>query len=157
MSKDDSRYICTVSYWNRLQTLKIFSLERRRERYMIIHLYKILIGLVPNPDFQIREFERMNIKILPKYCKTARSTAKTLRHSSFFSHGPRLYNLLPGYLRLREFIVTPNNTHVVAFKKNLDRFLHRIPDQPTIIGYPRAATSNSILHQIMYIDVVNHQ
>ena len=151
------RYICTVSYWIRLRTLNIFSLERRRERYMIIHLYKIIIGLVPNPDFQIREFERTNIKILPKYCKSARPTVKTLRHSSFFSHGPRLYNLLPGYLRLREFIDAPKNTHVDDFKKNLDRFLRRIPDQPTIIGYPRAAISNSILHQIKYIDLVHYQ
>ena len=30
--------VCTTDYWERLKALKIFSLERRRERYMILFL-----------------------------------------------------------------------------------------------------------------------
>ena len=40
--------ICTVSYVDRLKCLKIYSLKRRRERFMIQYTYKIVIGLVPN-------------------------------------------------------------------------------------------------------------
>ena len=36
------------NYWERLEYLQILSLQRRRERYMIIHLWKIYQGLAPN-------------------------------------------------------------------------------------------------------------
>ena len=37
-----------LSYSKRLQTLKLYSLQRRRERYSIIYVWKIVEGLVPN-------------------------------------------------------------------------------------------------------------
>ena len=40
--------ICTVSYEDRLKRLKIYSLERRRQRFMILFMYIIIIGLVPD-------------------------------------------------------------------------------------------------------------
>jgi hypothetical protein len=36
---------CTVNYPERLRRLNIFSLQRRRERYLIIYMYKIIIVL----------------------------------------------------------------------------------------------------------------
>jgi hypothetical protein len=36
-------------YWTRLKALKFYSLERRRERYTILYMWKIIRGLVPNP------------------------------------------------------------------------------------------------------------
>ena len=38
------------SYERRLITLKLFSLERRRDRYRMIYVWRILIGLSPNFD-----------------------------------------------------------------------------------------------------------
>ena len=35
-------------YWERLSSFKLYSLQRRRERYRIIYTWKILEGLVPN-------------------------------------------------------------------------------------------------------------
>ena len=35
-------------YWQRLQSLNLMSLQRRRERYQIIHIWKILNGYAPN-------------------------------------------------------------------------------------------------------------
>ena len=35
-------------YWERLQFLQLYSLERRRERYLVIYTWKTLEGLVPN-------------------------------------------------------------------------------------------------------------
>ena len=37
-----------VAYWERLKSLKIQSLQRRRERYVIIHTWKILNNLTNN-------------------------------------------------------------------------------------------------------------
>ena len=37
-----------LSYWQQLKSLRLYSLERRRERYLIIYVWKILEGLVPN-------------------------------------------------------------------------------------------------------------
>ena len=37
-----------LSYTERLTVLKLYSLQHRRERYIIIYVWKILEGLVPN-------------------------------------------------------------------------------------------------------------
>ena len=37
-----------LSYWEQLEQLRMYSLERRRERYQIIYTWRILEGLVPN-------------------------------------------------------------------------------------------------------------
>ena len=37
-----------LNYWELLNKLQLLSLERRRERYQIIYVWKILEGLVPN-------------------------------------------------------------------------------------------------------------
>ena len=37
-----------LSYPERLTALKLYSLQRRRERYIILYVWKILEGLVPN-------------------------------------------------------------------------------------------------------------
>ena len=43
-----------INYWDRLTVLKLYSLERRREMYIIMYVFKILKELVPNPNsFQI--------------------------------------------------------------------------------------------------------
>ena len=37
-----------LSYWERIKEMNIMSLQRRRERYIIIHVFKILNHLAPN-------------------------------------------------------------------------------------------------------------
>ena len=37
-----------LNYWDRLKHLRLYSLERRRERYRILYVWKILENLVPN-------------------------------------------------------------------------------------------------------------
>ena len=41
-----------LDYWQRLKSLKLMSLQRRRERYVIVHMWKILHCICPN-DLQI--------------------------------------------------------------------------------------------------------
>ena len=40
--------MCFLSYCKRLEVLKLYSLQRRRERYGIIYVWKMIEGLVPN-------------------------------------------------------------------------------------------------------------
>ena len=49
-----------LSYPERLTVLKLYSLQRRRERYIIIYVWKILEGLVPNlfPPICTKELDR---------------------------------------------------------------------------------------------------
>ena len=47
-------FVCTTPYWSRLKTLHLFSLQRRRERYIILYLVKVINGLVPNPGNRIQ-------------------------------------------------------------------------------------------------------
>ena len=61
--------VCTTKYWERLKKLKIYSHQRRRERYMIIFMYKIMIGAYPNPGFDLLSTtydERNGIKVKPR-------------------------------------------------------------------------------------------
>ena len=37
-----------LSYNEKLKAIKLYSLQRRRERYCIIYVWKVLEGLVPN-------------------------------------------------------------------------------------------------------------
>ena len=141
------RYICTVDYVERLKDLKIYSLERRRERFMILYAYRVLIGLIKFPWFDVFVDEGGIIKIRSKYNRRSPSKVRRARHSSFFYKGPQLYNLLPEELRKFEEIDVPTQDHVDEYKKKLDKFLELIPDEPTC-GRPRVATTNSLICQV---------
>ena len=64
--------------------------------------------------------------------------------------GPQVYNLLPPELREFEEIDTPTQKHVDTFKKKLDTFLCKIPDQPSVddLNAQREADSNSLICQV---------
>ena len=37
-----------LSYWQQLQELSLYSLERRRERYILLYIWQIIEGRIPN-------------------------------------------------------------------------------------------------------------
>ena len=43
-------YCTALNYWERLHELKLYSLQRCRERYIIIYIWKITQHMVPNID-----------------------------------------------------------------------------------------------------------
>jgi len=55
---DAERYECTRSYKDRLKDLKLLSLKRRRQRYLIIMLFKIAIEYVVNPGLVLEVDQR---------------------------------------------------------------------------------------------------
>ena len=103
---------------------------RPRERYIIIYMYKIIIGMVPNPGFDKEYNPRTKIRVKPKVCNNAPSWVRKVRTSSFFYSGPVLYNKLPLQMRELEDIQTPSQKHISAFKTKLDSYLANIPDLP---------------------------
>ena len=145
--------VCHVPYSERLRKLNIYSLERRRERYMILFLYKILIGTYPNPGLDLSSIDRntrTGIKVTPKINLHAPDWVQTIRGASFFNKAPQLFNILPLKLRQPKYINNPTPKYVEKFKKGVDRFLETIPDTPNTEGLPRDVFSNSILFQIKY-------
>ena len=115
---------------------------------MILYAYRVIIGLIQFQWFEA--YLERGIKLRSKYNKKAPQKIRRVRHSSFFYKGPQLYNLLPEELRQFEEINEPCQDHVDKFKEKLDKFLEKIPDEPTVAEpkHKRAATTNSLICQI---------
>ncbi len=134
-----------LNYWERLSKLNIKSLQRRREKIIIIHIWKILNNIYPNSmSLQFKFHDRTKairvaIKRLPKLKGKSLSTYE----ESFQIRGGKLWNVLPPELTV---IPTLNN-----FKFSLKRFLDKIPDKPPLPGYPHL-NDNSILSQCLYLN-----
>lgn len=126
-----------LNYWERLKALKLYSLQRRRERYSIIHVWKISQFLAPNDISMIFHFnDRYGpTAVIPKLT-SKRQRTNTLRDKSFSSMGPRLYNLLPKDIKLLDTLP--------SFKYQLDQFIQKYPDTPPTPGYV-AANGNSLV------------
>ena len=124
-----------LDYWQRLKSLNLFSLQRRRERFIIIHTWKIYRKLAPNDiNLKFHVHARLGIQADRLPLKGNSAKIKTLRHN-FFSHsGPRLFNLVPGQIKTAK--------NLQSFKKQLDHFLMKIPDNPPTPGYSRANTNS---------------
>ena len=124
------------NYWDCLKKLKLYSLQRRRERYRILYTWKIAENLVPNINnkFQFKELPRLG-----RMC--IRTHSSKLHDSTLVVQGAKLFNSMPKSIR------DMKNVTVEKFKNSLDRHLSSIPDEPQIHGYTgcRRADSNSIL------------
>ena len=143
---DDVR---NLDYWTQLEKLHLYSLERRRERYMVIYIWRILEKQVPDLTsgkiYSVNIGGRLGRKCSsPSIKNNAPTEIKNIRYACLSVKGPRLFNILPQELR------NLTNISVKAFKKELDRYLARVPDEPLIPGYTamRRANSNSLLDMI---------
>ncbi|KAL5268182.1 hypothetical protein ACHWQZ_G002141 [Mnemiopsis leidyi] len=68
-----------LTYWDRLKKLGILSLQRRRERYSIVHVWKILNYLAPNDlQFDFSTHQRLGIKAsIPTINRKAQLAVRT--------------------------------------------------------------------------------
>lgn len=138
-----------LNYWEQLKYLNLYSLERRRERYRIIYIWRMLEGQVPNITSldgkqKVRASwhpRRGRECVVQRVNRNASNTVQKLVYASLPVHGQQLFNTLPA--DLRNF----TGCTVDTFKRNLDRYLVSIPDEPKIPGYTaqRRADSNSLL------------
>ena len=123
-------------YYDRLRILKILSLQRRRERFIIIMIWKIINNATPNDlNLHITNSGRRGIKVqVPPLTMTATQRSRSLYDSSFAVVGPKLWNTLP-----RKISTITSKT---TFKTALSRYLSQIPDHPPIDGF---TSYNSLL------------
>ena len=125
------------NYWERLKVLGIMSLQRRRERTIITHLWKIQNCIYPNTiNINFKTHLRTSaIKAIVKPLPKLRGKLLTIYDQSFTIKAAKLWNVLP-----------PNLTKISSlelFKVSLDRFLLKVPDEPPLPGYSHK-TDNSL-------------
>ena len=113
-----------LPYEDRLQQLKLYSLQRRRDRYQIIYIWKIMESLVANLDPPIAVSTSSRLGRMCVKSTVPRGHIGTLVYNSFKSNGIRLINSLPP--AIRNITETDGN----IFKQNLDHFLHSVTDEP---------------------------
>ncbi|WP_347046854.1 hypothetical protein, partial [Escherichia coli] len=88
-----------LSYWERLKELRLYSLERRRERYAVIYVWKILEGLVPNFGIASYTNPRTGRHCTVPTVPTIQSKAGYIYCNSLGFKGPQLFNSLLKDLR----------------------------------------------------------
>ena len=118
-----------LDYWARLKRLNILSLQRRRERYCIIHVWKILNDLAPNDiGLQFNHHIRLGTKVvIPQMNNKVQVSVRTDYDNSFKIKAGKLWNLLPSTIN--------TITSLDLFKGALGKLLKGVPDTPPIPGY----------------------
>ena len=127
-----------LSYWDRLQQLFLMSLQRRRERFIIMHMWKILHHHTSN-DIIVQFVSRPrlgNLAVVPSAYKYSSAANQSLYDNSFAVIGPKLWNVIPYHLNS-----ISNKEH---FKSQLTQFLLSIPDTLPVRGYT-VQNSNSLV------------
>ena len=138
-----------LSYWEQLKELKLYSIQRRHERYAIIYMWRIIEGQVP--DFThgklnvTHNHRRGRSFIIPQVKSSLPSKIQNIRHRSLAIRGARLFNCMPKYIRNKSQCTTDE------FKRLLDEFLLTVPDKPRLQGYTAfcRSPSNSVVNMVM--------
>ena len=133
MSSDAVRKIAglkDMNYWDRLKKLKLMSLQRRRKRYYIIQVWKIINRHAPNDvQMQFKTHFRLGIKaLIPRINTKAQISVRCDYDSSFgvTVRAAQLWNIVPSY-------VSQLNP-LKSFKIGLGRFVEQFPDTPPVPG-----------------------
>ena len=131
--------ISELNYWDRLSALKMYSQERRMERYRIIYTWKILEGIAPNVGIKSYTSTRQGrLCWVPLIKQCASGKIRAIREGSLQIRGPQLFNSLPVNIRRQ------TGCYVTSFKHKLDKYLQNIPDKPKIPGYTIETDTNSV-------------
>ena len=134
--------MCFLSTSKRLEVLKLYSLQRRRERYGIIYVWKIIEGLVPNLSDPITCSFSDSRGRACVVCHSGAGRLGTLKYNSFRSRSIRMFNSL-----------RKNYSYaVVGFKSKLDSYLRNIVDLPCRPGFNNSLDDGDCLHGGHYAD-----
>ena len=90
-----------MNYWQRLRVFRLFSNERRMERYKCIYVWKSLNSVVPSLGLKWNSSVSRNGSCLmyPKVIGPE-GHVRTLQRNSINWEGVRLYNSLPEEVRI---------------------------------------------------------
>ena len=102
----------------------MYSLQRRRERYAAIYVWKILEDMVPNLSPPIAENLSGRRGRMCVLNVVERGHIGSLAYNSFRWRGSRIFNALPPGVR------NMSKCGVNVFKRKLDNFLSQVPDDP---------------------------
>ena len=127
-------------YDERLKLLNLYSVQRRRDRYQIIYLWKIIEGLVPNLSTPITctFSERRGRSCVVSHVNMGR--LGTLSYNSFRWRSIRMFNKLPKYVR------------IVSSCSQLDKHLRTIVDLPCQSGFSNSLDGGDCLNGGHYAD-----
>ncbi len=152
-----------ADYWDRLKHFKLYSLQRRRERYMIMCTWKVIHGIYPNPGLHLNHTttdhsghpnQGVSMNITNSGEIQVHHDGPTLpgwlESKSVLKTCCELYNSLPRALRAT--LKPEQEPSFANFKTVLDKWLTTIPDRPTSARRPRMAASNSIIHMKAYAE-----
>ena len=137
-----------LDYHQRLKQLKLYSLERRRERYLIILAWQMREGFIENTldlKFTKNRAWRVWAPVVSwsKNGKNVKHSVRTKLHNSPAIKMARLFNKQPIDLRRMTGVT------VKTYKEHLDVWLKRIPDTPKIDNYKCSAETNSIADHVV--------
>ena len=106
------------------------SLQRRRQRYMLIHVWKTIQGFVPNSaKLVIQQHARLGMRIVPPpYPYRAETRRANQFHCSFGPRAAHLWNTLPAAVN--------SCVSLNQFKSSLGNYLTGFHDRPPVRGYP---------------------
>ena len=129
-----------------LKRLNLYSVQRRRDRYQIIYLWKIIEELVPNLSTPITwtYSERRGRSSVVSHENMGQ--LGTLSYNSFRWHSIRMFNKLPKYVRI------VSSCSVDKFKSQLDKHLRNIVDFPCQSGFNNSLDSVDCLNGGHYAD-----
>ena len=127
-------------YDERLKLLNLYSVQRRRDRYQIIYLWKIIDGLVPNLSTPITctYSERRGRSCVVSHVNMGR--LGTLSYNSFRWRSIRMFNKLPEYVRI------VSSCSVDKFKSQLDKHMRNIVDLPCQSGFNNSLDGGDCLN-----------
>ena len=134
----------SLNYHQRLEKLGLYSLERRRERFLIINAWQQLEGIKENvlglKTGKVGRRRCIKSSTIPTMLSEGN---RTMIQNSTARQMERLFNALP--YRLQTITKVKTDT----FKKKLDKWLKGIPDAPKIDDYGASvgAKTNSIVDQ----------
>ena len=140
------------NYSEALKQLQLYSLERRRDRYTAVLIWKILEHKMPNLNDHLDSSIQIESKTehrLGRTCKLVQLAScpgylQSVRKQSLKCNGPKVFNSLPKEIR--------NLTGVTLeqFKLRLDSFLKLVPDEPFMrsSNVGRRQNSNSVWEMV---------
>ena len=130
-----------LGYWERLKKLNLYSMQRRRERYSIIMMWKMANNEAPN-NIGVKFYQNSRLgkrAEIPTCPTTTQTSVASKYHESFGCRAARLWNSLPKDINTAE--------DLPVFKYRLGKWLATLPDRPPVSGYSRQ-NNNSILDWI---------
>ena len=96
-----------LDYWKRLKKLSIMSLQRRRERYILLHMWNYIRNDAVSNDLKIQFVPRPRTgfkAVVPPPRIGASTYHQSLYDNCFAVSGPRPWNCLPASInKIEEF------------------------------------------------------